>query len=201
MFEFEKGMICLMETGIGQKAPDEDKTAVLEQGTPVKIVDIVEPACAAMVSGECQAPCKGAYCPRSIIVEDCNGKRWTVNYDIEDGEYPLIALEGDDIEDLLQKKGWKQFKMTDWANGGFPSEEIGPVYFIGGVVIIIGTIVNDFPGVWDLVFKIVGCLIALYGAARFIVGNKCSEKPITFGEFYFYRSFEKNKEALEALMK
>lgn len=199
MFEFEKSMICLVETGISQKAPDEDKTAILEQGTPVKIVEIVEPACAAMVSGECQAPCKGACCPRSIIVEDCSGKRWTVNCDIEDGDYPLVALEDGDIEHLLQKGGWKQFKMADWTDHGILSKYSGPFNFAIGVGMIL--VSKDLPGVWSLIGTIVGALIGLYGSTMFIVGNKYRETPITYGEFYFYRNFEKNKEALETLIR
>lgn len=197
MVEFTKGTICLMEEGFGRMFPDENKLSILEQGTPVKIVEIVEPDCAAMVSGKCHAPCRGKFCPRSIIVEDCKGKRWTVKYNI-DGEYPLITLDNGDFEHLLQKKGWKQFKMAKWTNHGIRAKNDGPFDAIIGVLLVLGA--SNQPGVWSLIVTIIGLLIALYGSAVVVVGNKYSEKPISDGEFHFYLSFEKNKAALEALM-
>lgn len=198
MFEFEKGMICLMETGLGQKASDEDKTAILEQGTPVKIVEIVEPDCSAMVSGECQAPCKGAHCPRSIVVEDCRGKKWTVKPDIEDGDFPLIALDEGDAEMLLAKRDWKRFKLAEWTDEGILSKYRGPFNLAIGVAGM--SVSKNLPYPWSMVAYIVFGLIAIHAAVYFIAGNEYKKKPLPYGQILFYRDFERNKEALEALL-
>lgn len=196
--ELKRGMICLMLTGIGQKAPDEDKTAILEQGTPVKIVDIVEPDCPSMLSGECHAPCKGACCPRTVIVEDCNGKQWTVKPDIEDGDFPLIVLDNGDAEMLLAREDWKKYKIAEWTDEGIKSKYMGPMGVMIGVMSMAAA--KDIPGFWGLVISIVSGLVALYCAAMFIVGNKYADKPLPYGQVLFYRNYVRNKKALEVLL-
>lgn len=199
MFEYKKGMICIVEVGIGQKDPDAEKTAVLEQGTPVKIVEIVEPECSMMVNGECQAPCKGSCCPRSIVVEDCNGKQWTVKPDIEDWDFPLIALDEGDPKMLLAKKDWKRFKLAEWTDEGIGSKYKGPVYITFGAMLM--STANELSGAWGLVFSAAFGLMALYGAVIFLVGNQYAQKPLPYGQILFYQNYEKNKAALEALMR
>ena len=199
MFKFKKGMICLLETNILGEDEDTGETAILvASGTPVKIVEIVEPACAAMVSGECQAPCKGYHYARTIVVETFSGLRWIVDYDVEDADYPLVAINGGDCERLLQRQGWKQFKMADWTDHGIRSKYAGPFNFAVGVGMI--TVSKNLPGIWSLIGTIVGCLIGLYGSTMFIVGNKYLKNPISYGEFYFYRNYVVNRIALETLI-
>lgn len=198
MFEFEKGMICIMEMGIGRKVPGADKTEILEQGTPVKIVEIVEPECSSMVNGVCQAPCKGACCPRAIIVEDCNGKQWTLKADIEDGDFPLIALDEGDTEMLLAKKDWKWFKLAEWTDEGILSKYRGPFNLAVGVAGM--HVSKNLSDPWRMVAYIGFGLIAIHALVFFTAGNEYRKRPLPYGQILFYRDYEKNKVALEALL-
>lgn len=190
-----------MDTGIGQKDASTDKWERLDAGAPVRIVEIVEPSCPSMVLGECQAPCKGGCCPRSIIVEDCNGKQWTVNPDVEDedGDFPLVALDDGDTEMLLARKDWKKFKLAKWTDEGIGSKYRGPLFVMVGVMCM--STANELPGPWGLVLSIISGLFAIYGATNFVAGNKYAQHPLPYGQVLFYRNYEKNKEALEALLR
>lgn len=201
MFEFAKGMICILDTGIGQKVAGTDKWERLDAGAPVKIVEIMEPSCSSMVSGECQAPCKGACCPRSIIVEDYNGKQWTIKPDFEeddDGDFPLIALEDRDVETLLTRKDWKKFKLAKWTDEGIESKYKGPLYVMVGVMCM--STANNVPGPWGFVLSIISGLVAIYGATNFVAGNKYAQHPLPYGQVIFYRNYEKNKAELKVLL-
>lgn len=204
MQKLQPGMICLLTH---RYVSTTNRKNITDRGTPVKIVSIEEPSCLAKSSNGCQAYCKRK-CPHIITAEVAGGRQLSFKYvddDVteDDDDFPFLILDDKNIEFLLSKSAYRQYKILDdylfipsrWKP--FPIRLSSCFLFFSlsaAVVDVARELSNPYLSYFFIVMGIRLCLYGLSALCATIVYHK---REITYTEYAFFENYEENRKGLE----